>query len=45
LQANRKTREGNQHMDRDAQFQYITSAEKLICSIPQASPPLQQSSW
>ena len=23
LQANRKTREGNQHMDRDAQFQYI----------------------
>src|SRR5712672_3096122 len=23
LQANRKTREGNQHIDRDAQFQYI----------------------
>jgi len=23
LQANRKTREGNQHVDRDAQFQYI----------------------
>jgi hypothetical protein len=25
LQANRKTREGNQHMDRDAQFQYINA--------------------
>jgi hypothetical protein len=25
LQANRKIREGNQHMDRDAQFQYINA--------------------
>jgi hypothetical protein len=25
LQANRKTREGNQHVDRDAQFQYINA--------------------
>ncbi len=25
LQANRKTREGNQHIDRDAQFQYINT--------------------
>ena len=25
LQANRKTREGHQHMDRDAQFQYIAA--------------------
>jgi len=30
LQANRKTREGSQHIDRDAQFQYINTQAKAF---------------
>ncbi len=30
LQANRKTREGNQHMDRDAQFEYINKKAAMF---------------
>jgi hypothetical protein len=30
LQANRKTREGTQHIDRDAQFQYINTQAKAF---------------
>ncbi len=30
LQANRKTREGNSHPDRDAQFQYINAQVKAF---------------
>jgi hypothetical protein len=35
LQANRKTREGTQHIDRDAQFQYINSKAKAFLAARQ----------
>ena len=35
LQANRKTREGSQHIDRDAQFQYINTQAKAFLAARQ----------
>jgi hypothetical protein len=35
LQANRKTREGDQHIDRDAQFQYINTQAKAFLAARQ----------
>lgn len=38
LQANRKTKEGSQHPDRDAQFRHIN--EKVTAAIAQSRPAI-----
>src|SRR6185436_11868694 len=47
LQANRNTREGNQHVDRDAQFQYINAlaASFLKYGQPVVSVDTKRRNW
>jgi hypothetical protein len=46
LQANSKTREGTQHIDRDAQFQYINAQAKAFLTAGQLeTSPKGQASY